>query len=213
MDGGEEIHAGCDRGKADDKDADRSGYDVGVRIIGREWRVEGPAGVDAASDEHIDRERCADDIKVPRYQIEARERHVRRADHHRQNEIAHGRRDRGHKEEPDHDDAVDREQPVVFVRGQEQAGRADELEPHHRDGDAADEEKHRDRQRIENGDALVIGGGEPRHDGVAIVEIALAAAFQRWHEWQCGVRHRDAPCDPSFTSVVKDFKYATSSTT
>ena len=34
-----------------------------------------------------------------------------------------------------------REQPIVFVGGQEQSGRADQFEPHQTDGDAADEEE------------------------------------------------------------------------
>ena len=81
-----------------------------------------------------------------------------RADHQRQQEIAHRGGDRRHQEEPHHDDAVQREQAIIFVGRQEQPGRADQLEPHQRDGDAADEEEHGDRQRIEDGDALVIGG-------------------------------------------------------
>ena len=48
VDGGDEIDAGGDRGKADDEDAGRGGDHVGVGISRRERRIEGPAGVDAA---------------------------------------------------------------------------------------------------------------------------------------------------------------------
>ena len=122
-----------------------------MRIARRKRRIERPTSIDAAGDEHINRKRRARDVKIPRQQVEPRERHVASADHHRQQKISHGRRNRRHQKKPDHDDAVQREQPIVFVGGQEPAGRTDQFQPHQADRNTADEKENCDRQRIKDG--------------------------------------------------------------
>ena len=89
---------------------------VGIRVDGAEGRVEGPARIDAAAEQRVERDDAAEHEDVPTRQIELGKGQVLRADHHRDQEIAERVRDRGNQEEPDHDDAVHREQLVVGVR-------------------------------------------------------------------------------------------------
>ena len=51
------------------------------------------------------------------------------------------------------------EQAVVGVVGEEIAARAHQLEANEADGKPADEEEEGDGERVENGDALVVGRG------------------------------------------------------
>ena len=59
-------------------------HDVAVGIEGRERRVEGPAGVDAADEQRIEREGAAEHEQIPARQIEPRKGEIARADHQRQ---------------------------------------------------------------------------------------------------------------------------------
>jgi hypothetical protein len=68
---------------------------------------------------------------------------------------------------------VQREQPVIGVVAEEFPVREHQFEPHGADREAADEEEERDRQRVENPDALVVGGGDPRPQCVAMLKIAF----------------------------------------
>ncbi len=68
--------------------------------------------------------------------------------------------------------AVHREELVVGVGRHDVAGRGGELEAHQRRRRAADEEEAGDRDRIEDGDALVVVGGEPRAQRESRVEVA-----------------------------------------
>src|SRR5581483_6150853 len=111
-------------------------------------------------------------VEIPAREIQPREREIARADHERQQEIAERRRDRRYEEKPYHDHAVERERLVVRVRAHEIAVRRDELEPDQRRGNAAEEEESRDRNREQDGDALVVARREPRAQTIARVEIA-----------------------------------------
>ena len=75
---------------------------------------------------------------------------------------------------------------------------------HETDGDAADEEENGNRQGVEDGDALVVRGREPRGKSMTFLEIAFAAALERRHKGQRRVGHRDTFSRSSILSVVSD---------
>jgi hypothetical protein len=84
-----------------------------------------------------------------------------RAEHQRNHEIAQRVGNRGDQEEPDHHDAVHREQPIVGIGADQPTSRLDQLETDQRGCRAADEKKHRDRHEIEQGDTLVVVRQQP----------------------------------------------------
>ena len=94
--------------------------------------------------------------------VEARKRHVARADLQRHNVVGQAEEHR-HRDEKNHRGPVHREQHVVGVRRQEGVVRHGELEADEHRLDAADHEKKQRRDHIQNADALVIDRGEPRH--------------------------------------------------
>src|SRR6202795_1110393 len=71
--GYDEIQSGEDRGKAREEDTDSGGDNVGLEKLGAQGRVEGPTGVDAATEDREDHQKAADDEKVPAEQVDARE--------------------------------------------------------------------------------------------------------------------------------------------
>ncbi len=175
----DEIERRENGGKSHDENAHRHRHDVPVRI-GRAVRgVEGPAGVHAAGDRRVERENAPRDKDVPAQQIQARERHVARPDHQRQQEVAQHGGDRGNQEEPHHHDAMQREKTVVGFRGHEIALRRHQLEAHHRRRPSADEEEHRDRQEVEDADALVVVGRQPGLQAVPGIEVVGLALGRR----------------------------------
>ena len=88
-------------------------------------RVEGPAGIHAAGNHRVQRERRANDVNVPAQQVDARKRQIARADHHRHQKVPQRRRDRRHQEEEHHDHAVHGEELVVgFRRDQARSARS-----------------------------------------------------------------------------------------
>ncbi len=78
--------------------------DEGIRIRAAERRVECPAGVHAAHHDRGQREQRARDVDVPAQQIDARERQILGADHHRHEKVPERGRDGRDQEEEHHDD-------------------------------------------------------------------------------------------------------------
>ena len=89
--------------------------DFGIAEGGAEGRVEGPAGIDAAGQHAVQHHDAADDVQVPAQQVDAREREILRADHHRDKEVAQHRGDGRDQEKEDHHHAVHGEELVVGV--------------------------------------------------------------------------------------------------
>ena len=131
-----------------------------------------------------------DDVDVPAQQVQAREGQIARADHHGHQEISEDRGNRRDQEKENHDDAVHREQLVVGFRLHQRALRLDQVDAHQHGEGAADEEEERDRNQIEQRDALVIHGEQPGLPAVVRVEIidaafrAAAAGSWRWWSWR-----------------------------
>ena len=144
-----------------------------------------------------------DQGQIPACEIELRKGDVGRADHQGQQKIAESRRNERHEEEPDHDDAVQREHMVVFVVGQKVSVRRDELKPDQRRRRAADEEECRDHESIEKRNPLVVGGEQPFAQPPALrIEITAGgdarAARLGVIDRDDGIGHRSAPrLDPS----------------
>ena len=162
VNGCDKVDAGGDGREAREKNSRGGGEHRPIREHGRIGRVKGPARVDAARYEDVNYEKAADQVQVPADEIEARECQVFRADHERYQEIAEDRGDGRNQEKPNHHHAMQREQPVIGFVAHNIRLRCHEFQPDHSHGGAADEKEERDRNRVENGDALVIRGREPR---------------------------------------------------
>ncbi len=174
VDGDDEVQAGENRGKAGDEHPHRGGDDGGVRVGAAVRGVEGPAGVHPAGDHGIESEQGPDGVDVPAQQVDAGEGQVAGPDHHGHQEVPQHGGDRRNQEEEDHDDAVHGEQLVVGLRLHQVARRGQQLQPHqHREG-APHEEHQGDRDQVEDGDALVVGGEEPRLPPEVGAQVVLA---------------------------------------
>jgi hypothetical protein len=174
VDGDDEVEAGEDGGEAGDEHADGGEDDAAVGKDGAVGGVEGPAGIDAAGDCGDQAERAADHEDVPAEQVEAREGQVARAQHHGEDEIADGGGDGGNEEEEDHDHAVEGEEFVVSVVGNQVSLGCHQVEADDCGEDAADEEENGHRDQIKDADALVIEREEPGFDRVRNVDVGVA---------------------------------------
>ena len=92
--------------------------------------------------------------------VQAREGHVARADHQRQEVVGEARHHR-HDEQEDHRRAVHREQLVVDLRRDQRVVRRAQLQADHQRLDAAEAEEHERRDHVHDPDPLVVGGRDP----------------------------------------------------
>ena len=123
-----------------------------------ERRVARPArGRPAAGRDHPEQHDHAADREQPeRERVQARERHVGRADHQRDHEVAEAREDRDDDGE-DHQRRVLGDEHVEGLRVEVLVARLSELGPEeHRQETADDEERHR-RDEVLDPDHLVVG--------------------------------------------------------
>ena len=88
-------------------------------------------------------------------------RHILRADHQRNQEIAQHRRNRRDQEQEHHDDPVHGEQLVVGVRFHQIAGRRGQFQPDQDRENPAESEEERDSEQIQNRDPLVVVRQQP----------------------------------------------------
>ena len=140
----------------------------------------------------------AEQVQPVRERVQARERHVARADHQRHEEVAEPGEDR-HDDEEDHRRAVHRHRAVVGVLRQEVLVRRRELRAHQQREHAA-----RRRRRpsavhdVEDPDPLVVDGREPARD-LAALPVARVDRF-------CSSRHSSPPpcrCSSSDTRAAR----------
>jgi hypothetical protein len=104
-------------------------------------RVEGPSRVNAAAEERNQHQQRARHEEVPAQQVQARERHIARANHQRQQEVAEHRRDRRDEEQENHDHPVRGEHLVVDVRGEQVSLRRRQLQADERGCQPAQQEE------------------------------------------------------------------------
>ena len=164
--GDDEVESGEDGGEARDEDAERGGDHPAIGVSRTVRGVKGPAGIDAAGDHGEEAERPADHQQIPAQQVELGERQVARADHDRQEEIPQHGRDGRDQEEEDHRHRVHGEQLVVSLRTYQVALRRQEFHANQRGEGAAYEEEQGDGGEVQQADALVVLGKEPRFEAV-----------------------------------------------
>ncbi len=177
MDGDDKVEAGEDGRETVDKNADDCGSDGGIRIDAAERRVEGPAGVQTAGAEGIQHEAAADDVNVPAEKVDLRKCQVLRADHQGNQEIAEDGGNGGNEEKENHGYAVHGEKLVVGFRRNQCAGGRQKMDSNHGGEDSADEKENGHGTEIQQGDALVVGGEQPRTDAVGGIEVVLMRHF------------------------------------
>ncbi len=171
MNGDDEVETGKDGAKAGDEDRQAGGNNVGVQVMRAERSGEGPARIDAAERERRQHEDAAENIQIPAQQVDLREGEVFSAHHDRDQEVSDRRRNRRHQKQEDHDDAVHGEHLVIGVRRHQVAGRGQQFQADHPGKKATDKEEDRDRDQIEDRDALVISGEQPALQAVFLVQI------------------------------------------
>ena len=106
--------------------------------------------------------------------VQAREGHVARADHQRQEVVRQAGHHR-HDEQEDHRRPVHREQLVVDFGRHERVVRRPELQADHQRLDAAEAEEHERRDHVHDPDALVIGRRYPARPAARLVLRAVGA--------------------------------------
>jgi hypothetical protein len=173
VDGNDEIQAGENRRKTGDEHAGGGRKHLRGGKRRRIRRIEGPAGVHAAGQQRINGEKGAAHEQIPACQVQARECQVARPDHHGNEKVAERRRDRGNQKEPHHDHAVHGEELVVGLDADQLAVRGQQVETDHGGGRTADAEEQCDRDRVQNADALVVEGRQPRPPVPAATQIVF----------------------------------------
>jgi hypothetical protein len=171
VNGDDEIEAGQNRRKTRDENPQRRRDDVAVgggRTVGR---VEGPPGIDSATERGHHREQAAEDVNVPAQQVDARKREILRPDHDRDEEVAENGWNRRDQEEEDHHHAVHGEHLVIRVGGHHVAGGGQELQPDHEGEHAANEEERGNRRQVEQRDPLMVSRQQPRREAVSVVDV------------------------------------------
>ena len=171
MDGDNEIQSGKDRRESRDKNPQRRRDHVGIGVTGAEGRVERPASIHAAADHRPQRKGPAQDKDVPAQQIDFGKRHVFGAQRQRQHKIPQRSRNGGHQKEEHHHDAVHGEQFVVGVRAHQRAIRRQQVQPDHHREKAAHKEEQRDGKQIQDPNAFVVFGEQPRFDPELLVQV------------------------------------------
>ena len=136
-----------------------------AELLGRERRVGGPAGARGApvGEEAREDDEPAEEEEPVREGVQARERHVPRADHERDEVVAEAREDRDDEEE-DHHRPVHGEQLVVGVLRDEVVVRLGELGAHEQRHHAGGEEEDERRDDVEDPDPLVVERRQPARD-------------------------------------------------
>ncbi len=121
-----------------------------------QWRVGEPAEGRGAvrGQEPEDHRQAAEQEEPVGHRVQPRERHVRRADLQRHQEVRERERQWGGEHEQ-HQCAVQREKLVVLLVGEVLQPRAGEFRPHHHGQDTGEEEEPERRDGVQDGDVLV----------------------------------------------------------
>jgi hypothetical protein len=136
--------------------------DPGAERPRGEVRVAEPAAVRRRADDEAQvKEDAAREEDPVGERVQARERDVARADHQRDHVVEEHRVQR-HDREEDHGRAVHREERVVELRADDVLLGQRELQPDEQRLDSADQQEDERRDAVEDADALVVDGREPR---------------------------------------------------
>src|SRR6266550_1734528 len=174
MNGHDEVQSGKNGGESNDKDGKSGLNDFCVAEGCAEGSVESPASVHAAGQYGMHHENAADDVEVPAEQIDSREGQIPGPDHEGDKKVSQDSGDGRNQKEEHHDLAMHGEQLVVGVGLNQVARGSEQFETNEQSEQSADEEKERYRSQVEQRDALVVGGEQPRPHPVLLVQIILA---------------------------------------
>ena len=159
--GDDEVDAGHDRADAQHEDPQHHGHHRRGRPR-RVGRIERPARVGRAGHDRVQHDDGPGHVDPEAHEVEAREGHVLRADHERQEEVAERAGDGRDHEEPHHHHAVQREELVVRARAHERGARREVLAPDEERERAAQRQEEAHRDQVHDPDLLVVLAGEPR---------------------------------------------------
>ncbi len=177
--GDDKVETGQDGREAGDENSRRHRDDMRVCVGRAVGRVEGPSGIDPAMNERPKSKRSAENKEIPAHEIESGKSDIARPQHHGQDKITQHRRNRRDEKKPDHEDAMDGEELVVSLGGDEVTLRRQEFDPHHGCGHARDEEKDDDRPKVKNPDAFMIGRQQPRPHAMVPAQVIDGRHFPR----------------------------------
>src|SRR6516164_6764283 len=173
VDGHDEVETRQNRREAINKDTENRWSHRGVRIYAAQRRVECPTRVQAAGAERIENERAPDEVDVPAQEIELGKSQIFRTNHERNQKIAKHGRNRWNQKEKNHGYAMHGEEFVVGFGRDQGAGGSEQVNPDQGGKEAANEEKERDRGEVEQRNALVVRGQQPRADAIRGIEVML----------------------------------------
>ena len=163
--GGDEVDVGADRADPENEKRERPVIHAGLRRVRRftQRRVGEPShGRRAARQETEVQQNPAKRNEPETESVQARERHVARADLERDDIVGQAEEHR-HRDEKNHRRAVHGEDHVISVRMQKRVVRHGQLKPNEQRFDPAEDEKDQPRHHVEDADPLVIDRGKPRH--------------------------------------------------
>ena len=170
-DGGNKVDGGTDAAETGDQEAEcpeigavaKGKCFCGQRSVGEPANVR--RGADAiepiAAEETEIKENAAESGEPEAEGIEAGKSHVSGANHERNEEIAEAEKN-GHGDEKDHSGAVHGEHLIEELRGDEMIVGNDELDAHDGGFNAADHEEQDGVEDIEDAEAFVVDGSDPR---------------------------------------------------
>ena len=179
MNGHNKIQAGKNGRESVDKNPQPCFHYGGIAESRAEWRVEGPAGIQAAGQHRVQHENAAGNIAVPAQQIDFREGQIPCPNHQWDQKISQHSRHGGNQEEEDHDHAMHGEQLVIGIGLNQITGRSQQFQPDEQGKKSSNKEKERNRGEVQQGDTLVIGGEQPRTYAVLFIQIMLAFSGYR----------------------------------
>jgi hypothetical protein len=173
-DRGHEVDRAQQGGEAGEVDEVDPGVDAAGRRVGnlRQWHRRDPAGRGRGPEDRCVEDDAARQKKPEGERVQARKRHVARADHQR-HEVVGKAYEHRHDEEEDHRRAVHREQRVVDLRRDQAVVRLAQLQAHHQRFYTADDEEHERRDHVEDPDPLVVGRRQPAHQAVRLALDAV----------------------------------------
>src|SRR5205085_4317824 len=131
--------------------------------------VEGPAGVHATRQYGVHHENATDDVKVPAEQIDSREGQIPGPDHKRDKKVSQDCRDGRNQKEEHHNLSMHGEQLVVSVGLNKVARGSEQFETNQQGEQSANKEEEGNRSQVEQGNALMVGGEQPRPYTVFLV--------------------------------------------
>ena len=177
-DGDNDVDRPHDRRDAEDMYGEDGEIDAHPALY-REWRVEGPPGCQCAvaDTEQGQRERQGKQERGGRQQpetpvIEARQRHVGRADHQRDHPVGKSGGGR-HQCREDHHQRMDADQLVEKLGLHQLQSGLEQLGAYREDHDAADEEHDQRKGQVHRPDVLVVRRRQPADETTRVLLMSV----------------------------------------